>query len=215
MLYLLYVTRPKATEQVIQRSKFSMAQMDKIKRCFNIHHVPCHIPMTKEVMKGLDTAMRIPGPPAMRHVSHRIFLVGMCFWFGAKKEMVCEWEDIACRLSLRLIFANISEMQSRFQWRVERDQKGDAFHHFLEYLEEVANEDNEAVSESAVVQSCGKKGCKKCDEFVAVFDGKRCSRLVCMANRKYFYERVEMKLYREFMGYIPKNKQQCNKCNNK
>jgi len=208
-----HLTHSKATEQVIQRSKFTVAQMETIERCFNLHYPSSRVPMTQEEMKGLDTARHIPGPTAMRHVSHRIFLVGMCFWFGAKKERVCDWEDIGCRLSLKLPFFLLSEMQGRYQRKVEREQKGDAFHHFLEYLHEVAYEDNEAVRQSAVVQSCGKQGCKECNDFIALFDGERCSHLVGMANRKYFYERVEMTLYRQFMRLVHRKNEQCVVCN--
>ena len=71
--------------------------------------------------------MRIPGPPAMHHVSRRIFLVGMCFWFGAKKEMVCKLEDIACRLSLRLIFVNIFNLTKKWSKTINKSLQFQSF----------------------------------------------------------------------------------------
>ena len=89
-----HVPDSKASAQVIQRSHFSLAEVEKIEQCFEKHHVFSSVPVTKEEMQGLCTARLILGHVAMCHVSHRVFLVGMCFWFKVQKEMVHKWEDI-------------------------------------------------------------------------------------------------------------------------
>ena len=67
----------------------------------------------------------------MRHVSHRVFVVGLAFWFPLPKEKLCDWEDIVVRLSLGLIWNMVSEMRDRHE---RCEGRGDAFHHFLDYL---------------------------------------------------------------------------------
>ena len=164
--------------------------------------------MTQQEMHGLEMARALPGPHAMRHVSHRIFMVGMSFWFPVVKEAVCEWEDVATRLSLGLVWKNISEMRSRFELRVQGEKKGDAYHHFLEYLAEVVYEKEPVKEPGMVVSSCGNPECQECDGFVSVFDRDRHSFKAALGNRPYFYKRADKNHFREFMGYYYKKQKQ-------
>ena len=105
-------TPSKASAQVIQRSQFTPTESDKIELCFLKHQIVTRIPMTRQELSGLRIAVKVQRFNAMRHVSHRMFIVGMCFWVPLIKEKMCEWEDIAQRLSLGLIWNNVSEMRS-------------------------------------------------------------------------------------------------------
>ena len=117
-------------------------------------------------------------------------------------------EDVATRLSIGLIWNMISEMRSRFEVRLQAEKKGDAFHHFLEHLAEVAYE-NESVKEPGmVVKSCCQSDCKECDGFVSVFERDRHTHQVALGNRPYFHERVAKNPFREFMGYYHKKQRQ-------
>ena len=60
----------KASVRVVQTKEFT------VKHCSFTR-----LPMTQQEMEGLETARALPGPHAMRHVRHRIFMVGMSFWF--------------------------------------------------------------------------------------------------------------------------------------
>ena len=197
-------TPSKASAQVIQRSQFTPAESDKIELCFLKHQIVTRIPMTRQELTGLRIAVKVQGFNAMRHVSHRVFIVGMCFWVPLVKEKMCEWEDIAQRLSLGLIWNNVSEMRSRYDLCVHRDGKGDAFHHFLDYLLEMAYEDDEVVTRSCVVKCCGCSRCMECRGFASVFDGERCSYQVAMANRVYFYQRVDQALFNSLSKWMKK-----------
>ena len=48
-----------------------------------------------------------------------------------------------------------------------------------------------------MVRSCSKcdSECEECKAFATIFDGERQSRFVAMANRAYFYQRVERALF--------------------
>ena len=130
--------RTRVTAEVLRRDTFSPAASDKIELCFLKHHVVSRIPMTAKEIEGLCIALNVSGFQAMRHVSHRIFVVGLAFWFPLPKEKLCDWEeDIVVRLSLGLIWNMLSEMHDRYERRVQREGQGDAFHHFPHYLLEV------------------------------------------------------------------------------
>ena len=105
--------RTRVTAQVLRREKFSPADSDKIEYCFLKHHVVSHISMTSKEVQGLRIALNVRGFRAMRHVSHRVFAVGLAFWFLLPKDKLCDWEDIAARLSLGLIWNMVSEMRDR------------------------------------------------------------------------------------------------------
>ena len=197
-------TSSKASAQVIQRSQFTPAESDKIDLCFLKHQIVTRIPMTRQELSGLRIAVKVQGYNAMRHVSHRVFVVGMCFWVPLVKEKLCEWEHIAQHLSLGLIWNNVSEMQSRFDLCMQRDGKWDAFHHFLDYLLEMAFEDDEVVTRSCVVKCCCCSKCVECRGFASVFDRERCSYQVVMANRVYFYQRVDKALFNSLAKWMRK-----------
>ena len=95
--------RTRVTAQVLRRDKFSPTDSDKIEHCFLKHHMVNKIPMTSEEIDGLRIALNVHGFRAMRHVSHRVFAVGLAFWFPLPKDKLCDWEDIVVRLSLGLI----------------------------------------------------------------------------------------------------------------
>ena len=123
------------------------------------------------------------------------------------KEKLCKWEDVAQRLSLELIWNNLSEMRSRFDLRVQRDGKGDAFHHFLDYLLEMAVEDDEVVTHSCVLKCCCCNKCVECRGFASIFDGERCSCQVTTTNRVYFYQCVDKEMYNSFAKWMRKKTQ--------
>ena len=200
-------THSRASAHVVQRNHFTPAESDKIELCFLKHQIVTKIPMTRQELVGLRVAVKVQGCNAMRHVSHRVFIVGMCFWVPLVKEKMCEWEDIAQRLSLGLIWNNVSEMRGRYDLRVQRDGKGDAFHHFLDYLLEMAFEDDDVVTRSCVVKCCGCSKCVECKGFANVFKGERCSDRVAMANRVYFYQRVDKALFNSFAKWMRKKTQ--------
>ena len=139
-------------------------------------------------------------------VSHRIFAVGLAFWFPLPKDKLCDWEDIASRLSLGLIWNMLSEMRTRYQLRVQRDGRGDGFHHFLEYLLEVCVEDDEVPTRDCVVQTCRQESCTECQAFASVFDGQRYTDRVALANRSHMYERVDKGLFISFVQMTTKKK---------
>ena len=66
-------------------------------------------------------------------------------------------------------------MRGRYDQRVSRDGKGDAFHHFLDHLDEVAHVDDEVDKASVVVKNCWNVECVECRGFISVFDGEHCS----------------------------------------
>ena len=74
-------------------------------------------------------------------------------------------------------------MRGRYNQRVLRDGKGDAFHHFLDHLNEVAHVDDEVDKASVVVKSCGNVECVECRGFISVFDGEHCSNHMALANQ--------------------------------
>ena len=135
----------------------------------------------------------------MRHVSHRVFVVGLAFWFPLPKEKLCYWEDIVVRLSLGLIWNMVSEMRDRYERRVQRDGRADAFHHFLDYLLEVCVEDDEVPTRDCVGKTCRDESCTECKAFASVFDGQRYTDRVALANCSHLYERVEKGLYNSFI----------------
>ena len=61
----------------------------------------------------------------------------------------------------------MSEIRSRYDLHVQRDGKGDAIHHFLDYLLEMAFEDDEVVTRSCVVKGCGCSRCVECRGFAS------------------------------------------------
>ena len=105
----------RVTAQVLRWDKFSPADSDKIEYCFLKHHAATRIPMTSEEIHGLHVALNVRGFRAMRHVSHRVFAVGLTFWFPLPKDKLCDWEDIVARLTLGLIWNMLSEMRDRYQ----------------------------------------------------------------------------------------------------
>ena len=191
--------RTRVTGQVLRRDKFTPEESDKIEYCFLKHHAARHIPMTSGEIHGLRVALNVRRFRAMRHVSHRIFAVGLTFWFPLPKDKLCDWEDIVSRLSLGLIWNMVVEMRGRYRRRVQREGRGDAFHHFVEYLLEVAEEDDGVPTRDCVVQTCRNESCKECRGFASVFDGQRLTDRVAMANRSHLYERVSKELYNSFM----------------
>ena len=84
---------------------------------------------------------------------------------------------------------------------MQAEKKGDAFHHFLEHLVEVAYEQESVRQASIVVSSCGQPECRECDGFLSVFERDRHTHKVALGNRPFFYERVDLKQFREFMMY--------------
>ena len=103
------------------------------------------------------------------------------------------------RLTLGLIWNMISEMRVRYQRRVQREGRGDAFHHFVDYLLQVAEEDDEVSTRDCVVQTCKDESCTECQGFASVFDGQRFTDRVAMANRSHLYQRVNKELYNSFV----------------
>ena len=87
-------THSMASRQVIQKNHFTPAESDKIEACFLKHHRMNQIPMTGKEIEGLRIAVKVLGYNAMRHVNHRVFIMGMTFWVPAVKEKLCKWEDI-------------------------------------------------------------------------------------------------------------------------
>ena len=196
--------RTRVTAQVLRCDKFSAADSDKIEYCFLKHHRVGRVPMTSKEIEGMRIALNVKGFGAMRHVSHRIFTVGLAFWFPLPKEELCDWEDIVARLSLGLIWNMVSEMRTRYQGRVRRDGRGDGFHHFLDYLMEVYMEADDVSKRDVVVKTCGAAECKECQGFASVFDGQRYTDHVCLANRSHLYDRVERGLYLSFVRMMNK-----------
>jgi len=103
-----------------------------------------------------------------------------------------------CSLSLGLTYNNLSEMCSHYDLHVERDQKGDAFHHYLDHLLECAVKDEEVVSRACVVKTCRCPHCPECRGFASMFGKEHMSNIVALANRSYFYERVERGICNNF-----------------
>ena len=195
-------SRTRVTAQVLRRDKFSPEESDKIEYCFLKHHAASRIPMTSEEIQVVRIAMNVRGFRAMRHVSHRVFAVGLAFWFPLPKEKLCEWEDIALGLTLGLTWNMVSKMRTRYDLRVKRDGKGDDFHHFVDYLLDVCVEDDDLVSRACVVRSCSKcdSECEECKAFATIFDGERQSRFVAMANRGYFTSASRRRCLRSSRG---------------
>ena len=192
----------RASSQVIQRSQFSSTDAVKIDMCFIKHYIVSWIPMRAQEIDGLRIAAKIRGFRAMRDVSHRVFVVGLAFWFPLPKEKLCEWEDIALGLTLGLTWNMVSKMRTRYDLRVKRDGKGDDFHHFVDYLLDVCVEDDDLVSRACVVRSCSKcdSECEECKAFATIFDGERQSRFVAMANRGYFTSASRRRCLRSSRG---------------
>ena len=192
------------TIQVIQRDEFSPHDNDLIEGAFLKHHTVNKVPMTTDERTGLRVALNVNGYRAMRHVSHRIFVVALYFWLPMSKDKMCDWEDIVARLSLGLIFDMLSEMRTRYRSCVERDGRGDAFHHFVDYLLEAGEVDDEVAERDCVVKTCEEKTCEECKGFITVFNGQRYSDHVALANRRYLYDRVERKMYHQFVEMYKK-----------
>ena len=191
--------RTRVTAQVLRRNKFSPLDSDKIERCFLKHHLVSRMPMTSKEIEGLRIALNFHGFRAMRHVSFRVFAVGLAFWFSLPKEKLYNWEDIVAHLSLGLIWNMVSQMRDRYQLRVQRDGRGNSFHHLLDYLLEVCVEDDEVPTRDCVGQTCRQESCTECKAFLSVFDGQRYTDRVALANRAHLYERVEKGLYNSFV----------------
>ena len=109
-------------------------------------------------------------------------------------------------LTLGLIWNIVSEMRDRYQRRVEREGRGDAFHHLLNYLLEVAEEDDEVPTRDCVVQTCRDESCTEWKGFASVFDGQRFTDRVALANRSHLYERVAKGLYNSFVQMMTSKK---------
>ena len=198
--------RAKVNAHVIQRDEFSPTDSDKMELCFIKHHTVSNVPMTKREIHGLRVALNVRGYRAMRHLSRRVFVVGLAFWIPLPKEKLCDWEDIVSRLSLGLTWNMVSEMRHRYALRVERDGKGDVFHHFVDYLLSVCVEDNDVVTRDCVVQTCSESGgkCAECTGFASVFNGERYTHRVAMANRTYLYDRIGDIMYKQFVSAMKK-----------
>ena len=199
--------RTRVTGHVLRRDKFTPEQADKIEYCFVKHQAVRRTPMTSEEIHGLRIALNVRGFRAMRHVSHRVFAVGLTFWFPLPKDKLCDWEDIVARLTLGLIWNMVSEMRDRYARRVQREGRGDAFHHFVDYLLQVGEEDDEVPTRDCVVQTCKDESCTECQGFASVFDGQRFTDRVAMANRSHLYQRVNKELYNSFMQMITDKKE--------
>ena len=191
--------RTRVTAQVLRRDEFSPDDSDKIEYCFLKHHAATRIPMTSEEIHGLRVAKNVRGFRAIRHVSHHVFAVGLTFWFPLPKDKLCDWEDIVARLTLGLIWNMLSEMRDQYARRVQREGRGDAFHHFLDYLLEVGEEDDEVPTRDCVVQTCEDERCTECRGFASVFDGQRFTDRVALANRSHLYQCVSKELYNSFV----------------
>ena len=89
---------------------------------------------------------------------------------------------------------------------MERDGKGDVFHHFVDFLLSVCVEDNDVTARDCVVQTCSESGgkCTECTGFTSVFNGERFTYRVALANRTYLYDRVGEAMYKEFVGAMKK-----------
>jgi len=124
--------------------------------------------------------------------------MGLVFWTPLEKRFYYEWEDVAARLSLGLIYNNLSEMCYRYDLRVERDKKGDAFHHFLDHLLECAIHDEEVVTRACVVKTCRCPHCLECQGFASMFDKEHMSNIVAIANCSYFYDCVDKGIFNNF-----------------
>ena len=161
--------------------------------------------MTAKEIEGLRIALNVSGLQGMRHVSHRVFAVGLAFWFPLPKEKLCDREDIVARLSLGLIWNMVSEMRDRYDRRVQRDGRGDAFHHFLDYLLEVCMEDDEVPTRDCMVKTCRDESCEECKAFASVFDRQRYTDRVALANRSHLGKRVERGQQNSFIQMINKN----------
>ena len=198
--------RARVTGHLIQRDEFSPADSDKIDLCFIKHHTVSNVPMTAEEIQGLRVALNVHGYRAMRHLSRRAFVVGLAFWIPLPKEKLCDWEDIVSRLSLGLIWNMVSEMRHRYALRVERDGKGDVFHHFVDYLLSVSVRDDGVATRDCVIQTCRESGgkCTECTGFASVFDGERFTHCVAMANRRYLYDRIGEAMYKQFVTAMKK-----------
>ena len=185
--------------QVIQRDTFSPEDNDKIEAAFLKHHGVIKVRMTTEERTGLRVALNVHGYRAMRHVSHRIFIVALQFWWALPKHQMCDWEDVVARLSLGLTWDKLSELRAQFRTRVEKDGRGDAFHHFVDYLLEAGEVDDEVAQRDCVLKTCEEQSCEECKTFISVFNGQRFSDHVALANRRYLYDRVEKKMYHQFV----------------
>ena len=108
------------------------------------------------------------------------------------------------RLSLGLIWNMVSEMRDRYQLRVQREGRGDSFHHLLDHLLEVCVEDDEVPKRDCVVRTCRHESCTECQAFASVFDGQRYTDRVALANRSHLYERVEKGLCNSFVEMTTK-----------
>ena len=192
--------------QIIERDKFSPEDSDKIEAVFVKHHGVTKVKMTTEERTGLRVALNVNGYRAMRHVSHRIFVVALYFWWPLHKSRMCDWEDIVARLSLGLTWSRLCELRAQFQTRVEKDGRGDVFHHFVDYLLEAGEVDNDVSERDCVVRTCEEKPCYECKAFVSVFNGQRYGDHVALANRHYLYDRVEKKMYHQFVEFHDKKK---------
>ena len=82
---------------------------------------------------------------------------------------------------------------------MQRDGRGDAFHHFLDYLLEVAEEDDKVPTRDCVVQTCRDESCTECRGFASVFDGHRLTDRVALGNRSHLYQKVAKELYNSFV----------------
>ena len=82
---------------------------------------------------------------------------------------------------------------------MQRERQGDAFHHFLDYLLEVSEEDDEVPTRDCVVQTCRDESCTECRGFASVFDGQQFTDRVALANRSHLYECVAKGLYNSFV----------------
>ena len=74
--------------------KFLPPDSDKIESSFLKHHVVGRLPLTGKEIEGLRIALNVRGFQAMPHASHRVFAVGLAFWFPLPKKKLCDWEDI-------------------------------------------------------------------------------------------------------------------------
>lgn len=189
-------------------NEFTVAQTNTIENVFLLHHSKGDIPLTKKEIRGINNALKTPGVESMRRVSYRVFIVGVAFWLPLEREKYCEWEDVATRLSLGLIFANLSEMRSRFEYKKKHGpgKRRELFHQFLTELLEMSYESDDGRTRTTLVESCGDTACEDCVTFKKMFSLQ--SDITCpvtIPNREHFYQKVPHKVFQAFREVVRLN----------
>lgn len=195
-------------------NEFTLAQNDTIENVFLLHFSKGDIPMTKKEIRGINNALKTRGIESMRHVSYRVFIVGTAFWLPLDRETYCGWEDVATRLSLGLIFDNLSVMRWRFECKNKYGPgKGrELFHQFLTELLEMSYESEECQRRTTLVESCEDTTCEDCVTLKKMFSLS--SDLTCpvtIPNREHFYRKVPDNVFQEFRKVMRSNRNINNK----